>query len=109
MLAAVIDMHITSAMPSVDTTFSPDEAHYRVPLRRVYLLDDLALEIHSHNVTKRCVVDFLGKNESLRSAVWQAEQTLTMLRQQLSRSDDRMVGKIKVIIYPSLNLTSRVD
>lgn len=92
-----LPIHRSHTMPSAVTTFSSEGIHSRVPLRRIFLLKDLALEIHSHNMTREHVVDFRRKNESLRSTVLQAAQTVTLLRQQLTSREERKVGEIRVI------------
>lgn len=56
-------------MPSAVTTSPSDDVHSRGPPRRIFWLEDLASEIHSHNMTKGRVVDFRRNNESLRSTV----------------------------------------
>ena len=108
LIAAVIDIHITSAMPSVDTTFSPDEAHYREPLRRVYLLEDMALEIHSHNVTKRCVVDSIGVDNRIVPK-WGSVMRTTRCRWKLHISPlfgDRMPDEFSTC-YPARDKKGR--
>lgn len=71
-------------MPRPITNFPPQDVYSPGLLRQIQL-DHLESEIHSHNMAKGRVADFRRKNESLQSIVWQAEQTGTLLRHQLSQ------------------------
>lgn len=72
----------TTAMPPPISVFSPQDFSSSGLLRRILLdlLDQLENKIHTHNMTKRCVANFRRKNEGLQSIVWQAEQTVMLLR-----------------------------
>ena len=89
-----LPIHHRHTMPSPLTTFLSEDAYARGPLRRIVLLENLASEIHGHNITKGRVVDFRRKIESLRRTVWQAEQTITLLCQQLTSLDEQRVGRL---------------
>ena len=82
-------------MPRRNTTLPSEDVHSPGLLRQL-LLDILASEIHSHNMTNGRVTDFRRKNESLRSTVWQAEQTVTVLPQQLTSRDRQKVVNTRV-------------